>query len=96
MASASEGLSLYASLRIAAPFSRPSRQFGHRSVERLRLASGEVASMSDDPFMHSMGRNKFRRQAAVRSRTVELTREREPGAAILLYTQFSSRRPGTR
>ena len=35
-----------------------------------------------------MERNKFRHQAAVRCRTVELTRGREAGAAILLYTPW--------
>ena len=54
------------SLRIAAPSSRPLRQFGARSIERLRLAEGEVASMFDVPFMHCMERNEFRCQAAVR------------------------------
>lgn len=53
-------------LRIAAPSSRPLRQFGTRSIERLRLAEGEVASMFDVPFMHCMERNEFRCQAAVR------------------------------
>ena len=41
--------------------------------------------MFDVPFMCSMERNKFRRQAFVRCRTVKLTRGGEVDAAILLY-----------
>jgi hypothetical protein len=40
-----------------------------------------VASMSDVSFMRRMERNEFRRQAVVRSRTVELARGNERGAA---------------
>lgn len=77
-------LSTLAAIRV--PFCRA-------AVARLR----RVASMFDVPFMHGKERNKFRCQAAVRSRTVELTRGREAGAAALIsYTQFSSRIPETR
>jgi hypothetical protein len=47
------------SLRIAAPVSRPWRQFGTRSIERLRLAEGEVASMFDVPFMRAWNGTSF-------------------------------------
>lgn len=39
--------------------------------------------MFADPFKRSMERSQFRCQAAVRRRTVELTRGREAGVVVL-------------
>lgn len=55
MASSSKSSSLYTSLRIAAPFSRPWRQFGARSIERLWLALGEWHRCST--FRHAFAWN---------------------------------------
>lgn len=82
------GVHLHYSCAPAAPGSRPLRQFGHRSVERLRLAFCEWHRCSTFRSCKH-GTERVSMPSRCETRTVELTRGREAGAAsLVLYPVF--------